>query len=166
MSNTPSLTDIPLTELGREDFEALFDQHLATNDVREQSVVNGEVIEIGSDYVTVDIGFKAEGMVPRSEFISPEGELTIEVGDHVDVYLDMMDENRDHLMLSKERADLMKAWEEISKAVERDEVVAGTIVARVKGGLQVDIGVKAFLPGSRRAICSTASLTAAKSGTR
>ncbi len=137
------------TELDRETFKALFDQALEASDIKEQSVVSGKIIEIQDDYVTIDIGYKAEGSIPRREFISPEGELTIQAGDQVDVYLDTMDEEHGRLILSKERADLMKAWEEISKAVERDEVVSGAIIARVKGGLQVDIGVKAFLPGSQ-----------------
>src|SRR5690606_9549911 len=113
------------------------------------SVVTGRVIGIGDDWVTIDISYKAEGIVPVDEFRNAEGELEIKVGDDVDVYLGHMDSEEGVIHLSKERADLMKAWEEISKAVERDEVVTGTIGARVKGGLSVDIGVKAFLPGSQ-----------------
>ncbi|MEQ1567348.1 MAG: 30S ribosomal protein S1 [Myxococcota bacterium] len=117
--------------------------------VREKSVVKGRVIGINDDWVTVDISYKAEGMIPLSEFKTPEGELTIKVGDEVDVYLDTMEEEDGMLVLSKEKADMMRAWDQIAKAVEANQVVHGTIVARVKGGLQVDIGVKAFLPGSQ-----------------
>ncbi len=148
-SNPPALLDAPLNELDRDQFQAMFDSHLAESAVQEHSVVKGTVIDIGDEYVTVDIGFKAEGIIPRREFVTPEGETTIALGDTVDVYLDSMDQEDGQLMLSKERADLMKAWEEISKAVDRDETVTGAITGRVKGGLQVDIGVKAFLPGSQ-----------------
>ncbi|MFZ5480299.1 MAG: 30S ribosomal protein S1 [Myxococcota bacterium] len=148
MSNHIDL-DAPLDQLDRDDFKNFFDDYLGNRSVREQSVVKGTVIEIGDEYVTVDIGFKAEGVIRRSEFVSETGELTISVGDTVDVYLDQMGEEDGLLELSKEKADLMKAWDEISKAVEKDETVRGQIVSRVKGGLAVDIGVKAFLPGSQ-----------------
>ena len=148
--NTESIDlDAPLDQLGRDEFKAFFDDFLNNKSVREQSVVRGTVIEIGDDVVTIDIGYKAEGVIRRQEFINEAGELTVKVGDVVDVYLDQMGEEDGLLELSKEKADLMKAWDEISKAVEKDETVRGAIVSRVKGGLAVDIGVKAFLPGSQ-----------------
>ena len=141
--------DAPLDSLSRDDFQSFFDDFINNRSVKEQSVVKGTVIEIGDEFVTVDIGYKAEGVIKRSEFVNEAGELVIEVGQTIDVYLDQMGEEDGLLELSKEKADLMKAWDEISKAVERDETVRGTIVSRVKGGLAVDIGVKAFLPGSQ-----------------
>ncbi len=147
---TPDIDlDAPLDQLNRADFESFFNDFLNDKSVKEQSVVKGTVLEIGDEFVTVDVGYKAEGVIKRSEFINEQGELTIKPGDSVDVYLDQMGEEDGLLELSKEKADLMKAWEEISKAVERDETVKGTITSRVKGGLAVDIGVKAFLPGSQ-----------------
>ena len=97
----------------------------------------------------MDIGYKAEGTISRNEFLNEEGELAIEVGSNVDVYLDSMSEADGTLKLSKRRADQMKAWEDIAKAHDAGETVKGTITSRVKGGLSVDIGVKAFLPGSQ-----------------
>ena len=149
MSNTNISLDTPLDQVSRADFESFFNEFLADRSVREQSVVRGTVLEVGDEFVTVDVGYKAEGVIRRSEFVNDRGELTIKVGDEVDVYLDQMGEEDGLLELSKEKADLMKAWEEISKAVERDETVKGLITSRVKGGLAVDIGVKAFLPGSQ-----------------
>ena len=134
--------------VSREDFTAFFDDFLAKRSVREQSVVRGQVIEVGDEYVTVDIGYKAEGVVKRSEFVH-DGIVTVKAGDSIDVYLDQMGEEDGLLELSKEKADLVKAWDEISKAAEREETVRGVITGRVKGGLSVDIGVKAFLPGSQ-----------------
>jgi small subunit ribosomal protein S1 len=141
--------DLPLNQITDDAFKSFFDEYMGEKGVREKSVVKGRVIGINDDWVTVDISYKAEGMIPVAEFKTPEGELTIKVGDDVDVYLDSMEEEDGMLVLSKEKADLMRAWDEISKAVEANQVVHGTIVARVKGGLQVDIGVKAFLPGSQ-----------------
>ena len=145
----PNLFDLPISQLSDDQFKNFFEDLMGQKGIREQSVVRGRVIGIGDAWVTVDINYKAEGMVPVAEFKTPEGELTIKPGDDVDVYLDSLDEEDGVLYLSKEKADLMKAWEEISKAVEKDEVVKGAVVARVKGGLAVDIGVKAFLPGSQ-----------------
>ncbi len=144
-----NIEDLPLTDISDDQFKSFFDDFMTEKGVREKSVVKGRVIGIGDDWVTVDISYKAEGLIAVHEFRSPEGELTIKEGDIVEVYLDTMDNEDGILILSKEKADLMRAWEEISKAVEADEVVHGAVIARVKGGLQVDIGVKAFLPGSQ-----------------
>jgi small subunit ribosomal protein S1 len=147
--NNPELLDIPLGDLSEGQFKDFFDGFMGERGVREQTVVTGRVIELLEDWVVVDINYKAEGYVPRREFTNPEGELTVGVGDNVDVYLPNMKEDAAALILSKEKADLMKAWDEISKAVDADETVRGVVTARVKGGLSVNIGVKAFLPGSQ-----------------
>ena len=141
--------DTPIGDISADQFKAFFDDYLGNRSVREQSVVQGTIIEIGDEFVTVDIGYKAEGVIRKSEFLNEAGELTVNVGDSVEVYLDQMSEEDGLLELSKEKADLMRAWDQIAKAVERDETVKGLIQARVKGGLAVDIGVKAFLPGSQ-----------------
>jgi small subunit ribosomal protein S1 len=137
------------SDISQEDFASFFDDYLNQRSIREQSVVKGQVIGIEGDWVTVDVGYKAEGIISKNQFLNEEGELTIEVGDTVDVYLDTMHEDEGQLILSKEKADQMKAWEEISKAYENNQIVTGQITQRVKGGLSVDIGVKAFLPGSQ-----------------
>ncbi len=141
--------DINIDELDREDFTKLFDSYLDERSVREGTVVKGRVLGIEGDWVTVDVGYKAEGVIPKEEFIDADGNLTIAVDDMVDVFLDTMDEGEGQLTLSKRKADQMKAWEDISDAFEAGETVKGVITARVKGGLSVDIGVKAFLPGSQ-----------------
>ncbi|MCB9778067.1 MAG: 30S ribosomal protein S1 [Alphaproteobacteria bacterium] len=141
--------DISIDELDRDAFTELFDSYLDKRNVREQSVVSGRVLEIEGDWVTIDVGYKAEGVIPKAEFYDQDGELTIAPGDMVDVYLDTMHEDEGQLILSKKKADQMKAWEEISKAFEAGDTVHGVITSRVKGGLSVDIGVKAFLPGSQ-----------------
>jgi small subunit ribosomal protein S1 len=148
-TNLPLDLDADLTQLGADDFAALFDSYLNTKSIREQTVVTGTVTNIDGDWAVVDVGYKAEGVISLNEFTDEDGNVTIGVGDKVDVFLGSMSEEDGQLSLSKRKADEMKAWEEISKAYEADETVSVIITARVKGGLSVDIGVKAFLPGSQ-----------------
>ncbi|MFT6161760.1 MAG: small subunit ribosomal protein S1 [Myxococcota bacterium] len=145
----PAIMDLPLDQVTEDQFANFYEGFMESKGIREQSVVTGRVIRMSDDWVTLDISYKAEGLIPIWEFKDAEGVLTVKVGDTVDVYLDSMENEDGALILSKERADMMKAWEEISKAVEKDETVTGEVTARVKGGLSVDIGVKAFLPGSQ-----------------
>ena len=135
------------------EFAALFEEILADKPIKEGSVVKGRVIRLTEDHAIIDIDYKSEGRIPLYEFRpkdAPRGTPPeIAVDDEVEVYLDSLEGEDGTLVLSKEKADMMKAWDKIQEAVDQDEVVEGTIVARVKGGLSVDIGVKAFLPGSQ-----------------
>ncbi|MEZ4266976.1 MAG: 30S ribosomal protein S1 [Myxococcota bacterium] len=131
------------------EFEQLLEEYEAAHSPKEGEIVKGVVIEISKDYVTVDIGYKSEGQIPVEEFADPHGNIPIKVGDTIDVYLEESENEHGQIVLSKEKADKLKIWDEINEAVERDELVNGTITGRVKGGLTVDIGVKAFLPGSQ-----------------
>jgi small subunit ribosomal protein S1 len=137
-------------EAGPDSFAALFEQFQATQDFKVGEIVDGRVLSVTKDYVVVDIGYKAEGQISISEFKNSEGEIECNVGDVVEVYVDQADNNDDALVeLSKDKARKLRVWDRISVACERDELVKGTVIARVKGGLSVDIGVKAFLPGSQ-----------------
>ncbi len=118
-------------------------------DILEGEIVKGKVVEIGIDTVIVDIGYKSEGSMPIKEFLSPQGQLTVQVGDMVDVYLESKEDSEGLIVLSREKAEKIKVWEDISKVYEKGGVVQGTIVGKTKGGLIVDIGVRAFLPGSQ-----------------
>ncbi|MFL5442357.1 MAG: 30S ribosomal protein S1, partial [Myxococcales bacterium] len=115
----------------------------------ENEIVRGTVVQVTKDYAVVDIGYKSEGQVPIQEFGLLEGKPNVKAGDPVEVLLESRENDTGMVVLSKEKADKMRIWDEISAACERDELVEGTIVGRVKGGLSVDIGVKAFLPGSQ-----------------
>ncbi|MFH1809014.1 MAG: 30S ribosomal protein S1 [Pseudomonadota bacterium] len=130
-------------------FEQLLEQYYARDEVRDGEIVNGEVCAVHKDFVIVDIGYKSEGQIPTSEFAIVNGEPQVKVGDKVDVLVESRENETGLVVLSKEKADKLKVWDDISAACERDEVVKGVIVSRVKGGLSVDIGVKAFLPGSQ-----------------
>ncbi len=116
---------------------------------KEGEIAKGRVLSVDNDYVQVDIGFKSEGMIAAWEFMTEDGEITVSVGDSVEVLVEEVENEAGPLVLSKEKAERLKVWDEISKAYDDEEAVEGTIVARVKGGLSVDIGVKAFLPGSQ-----------------
>ncbi len=131
-----------------EDFEALLNEYEAKSGAKEGEIVTGTVIAISKDYVTVDIGYKSEGQIPIEEF-AVAGQISIAEGDQIEVYLESQENEHGQVELSKEKADKLRIWDEINEAVERDELVNGTITGRVKGGLTVDIGVKAFLPGSQ-----------------
>jgi small subunit ribosomal protein S1 len=136
----------------REDgktFAELFEASVKERDFNVGDVVSGKVLEVNSDFVLVDINYKSEGLIPFSEFHSAEGTPSIKPGDVVQVYIDKVENENGMVVLSKDKADMLKAWNDISNACEREELVEGTIIAKVKGGLSVDIGVKAFLPGSQ-----------------
>jgi small subunit ribosomal protein S1 len=132
---------------GGDSFAELFGE--STRSFNEGEIAKGKVLSVDSDYVQVDIGFKSEGMIAAWEFMTEEGELTVSVGDVVEVLVEEVENEDGQLVLSKEKAERLKVWDEISDAYDSESPVEGTIVARVKGGLSVDIGVKAFLPGSQ-----------------
>ena len=135
-----------------DSFAALFEASVAGEAFgKEGEIVKGTVVSVQRDNVIIDIGGKSEGMIPRGEFADATGEVTVKAGDEIDVYIESRENDDGLVMLSKEKADKMKVWDEISGACERDELIEGTISQRVKGGLSVTIkgGVKAFLPGSQ-----------------
>ncbi|MEO1302689.1 MAG: 30S ribosomal protein S1 [Myxococcota bacterium] len=140
-------------EVLREDgltFAEMFEASLQRQDaVKEGEVVLGRVIEVGKDHVLIDIGYKSEATVSLSEFTVIEGEPKVGIGDKIDVFVESREDDSGLVIVSKEKADKLRVWDDISAAAERDELIEGVIVARVKGGLSVDIGVKAFLPGSQ-----------------
>jgi len=148
----------PHTELNggeEENFAAMLEESFKGKgtakggELKENEIVRGTVVQLTKDYAVVDIGYKSEGQVPIQEFGLVEGKPNVKVGDAVEVLLESRENDTGMVVLSKEKADKMRIWDEISAACERDELVEGTIVGRVKGGLSVDIGVKAFLPGSQ-----------------
>ncbi|MEJ2365196.1 MAG: 30S ribosomal protein S1 [Deltaproteobacteria bacterium] len=130
-----------------ESFQELYEESLKS--IKEGEVVRGNVIQVTDDYVMVDIGYKSEGQIRISEFTDEKGKVTAKVGDQVDVLLEYHEDENGEIVLSKEKATKIKVWDEISKIYKDDGVIDGRIVSKVKGGLSVDIGVQAFLPGSQ-----------------
>lgn len=130
-----------------EDLVDLYAQSL--REITEGEIVRGSVLEIRNEMVLIDIGYKSEGAIPIKEFQTPSGELTVKVGDTVDVYLEQKEDSDGLIVLSREKAEKTKIWEDIRRSYENGEVINGMILGRTKGGLTVDIGVRAFLPGSQ-----------------
>jgi small subunit ribosomal protein S1 len=114
----------------------------------EGEVVNGKIISVDKDHVLVDIGYKSEGQIRIREF-EEDGVIKAEVGDSVEVMVEWWDDENEVVVLSKEKAEKVKVWDDIKNRHEADETITGTITSRVKGGFSVDIGVQAFLPGSQ-----------------
>jgi len=115
----------------------------------EGELVIGTIISVDKDYVLVDIGYKSEGQIRIREFMDESGNTQATVGDDVEVMVEHWDEEEERVILSKEKAAKVKIWEEIKKTYDDDKTLDGVILARVKGGFSVDIGVQAFLPGSQ-----------------
>ncbi|MDA9793149.1 30S ribosomal protein S1 [Bacteriovoracaceae bacterium] len=138
-----------------------FDELLAATTSKnfiEGEVYMGKVIKVTDDYVTIDIGYKQEGLVFAKEFKNYDGTMKVVEGDEIQVYLERLESSLGNLVLSKDKAEILKAWDKISDACEQGKAVQGTVIAKVKGGLSVDIGVKAFLPGSQIDIRPTKNL--------
>lgn len=129
------------------DFMELYEESLKS--IQEGGVVTGEIVQVDKEFVLVDIGYKSEGQIPISEFVDSEGNVTAKVGDQVDVLLERREDDEGVILLSKEKAAKIKIWDEIQEIYEKGGTIQGTITARVKGGMSVDIGIQAFLPGSQ-----------------
>jgi small subunit ribosomal protein S1 len=132
-----------------ESFADLFEESLKEIDMTPGSIVKGVVIDIDSDWVTVNAGLKSEGVIPVSQFFTDNGELELAIGDEVDVALDAVEDGFGETRLSREKAKRAEAWTELEKAFEAEEIVTGVINGKVKGGFTVDLKtIRAFLPGS------------------
>src|SRR5215468_5903855 len=131
---------------GNDDFRRLFEESLRA--VKPGEVVRGRVVSVGRDQVTVDIGYKSEGQISINEFTTRDGEVTVKEGDEIDVFFDADEGEHGGIVLSRSKAEQAKVWRDIEEAFQNNGVVEGVIVGKVKGGLKVDVGVPAFLPGS------------------
>ena len=120
-----------------------------TRALKEEEVVKGVVVEIRGKDVIVDIGYKGSGTINLDEFIGPDGATGVQVGDVVEVLVEHLEDHRGNVRLSRDRAEKMKIWDEVEKAYRANLTVHGVVLEKVKGGLAVDIGIRAFLPGSQ-----------------
>ena len=132
-----------------EDFAALLEENLSGVVMKPGSVITGEVLEINNDFVIIGAGLKSDAEIHASEFRNPAGEITVKVGDKVEVALEAVEDGTGATRMSREKAMRARAWEELSKAHENGDIVSGIITGKVKGGFTVDINnLRAFLPGS------------------
>jgi small subunit ribosomal protein S1 len=127
-------------------FKELYEQSL--NQIQYGDIATGKVVQINPDTVMVDVGWKTEGFIPAKELRDADGNMNIAVGDDIVVFIDKRD-SEGNLILSREKAAKLKVWDEIKSVCENNSTIKGKVTEKVKGGLSVDIGVTAFLPGSQ-----------------
>ena len=121
----------------------------SVDNMRPGKIVPGVVTHVGREMVSVDIGFKSEGVVPTEQFVHIEGKIQINIGDSVDVLILALENDMGQVLLSKEKADQKLVWENIENTYKTNGRIKGMVIQKVKGGLHVDIGIPAFLPGSQ-----------------
>ena len=130
--------------------------------IAEGEVVKGTVLKVTETGVVVDVGFKSEGIIALDEFLDENRQVIVQPGDVVDVLLERTEDREGYVVLSREKAEKMKIWDEVEKAYSERKVVVGRVIERIKGGLAVDIGVRAFLPGSQIDVRPVRNLDALK----
>ncbi|MGH9457984.1 MAG: 30S ribosomal protein S1 [Thermoanaerobaculia bacterium] len=135
-----------LESVGMDELLRMYDERMA--EFAEGDIVKGRVLKVTPSEAIVDIGFKSEGVIPIAELTGYGGEIKIQPGDEIDVFVDRLDTPTGQVLLSREKAERVRVWDELEKAWREERPVEGRILDRVKGGLSVDVGVKAFLPGS------------------
>jgi small subunit ribosomal protein S1 len=148
-----SMTDEMSNEMSMDetDFEAALENYLHSDfgEIEDGSIINGTVVKIGDEHILVDVNFKSEGQIPTDEFKDRDGNVTVNVGDKVDVFVVHKDDMEGTIALSHRRAKRMKVLDELEALQEQEKNVKGTIIQRIKGGYTVEIqGIEAFLPGS------------------
>jgi small subunit ribosomal protein S1 len=132
-----------------ESFAELFEQSIASQRIRPGTILNGLIVEVGQDYVIVNVGLKSEAVIPADQFKNEKGEIEVTVGETVEVALDSVEDGSGETRLSREKAKRARTWTRLETAFEKQEIVTGVITGRVKGGFTVEIdNVRAFLPGS------------------
>jgi len=132
-----------------ESFAELFEESLAKTEMRPGTLLKAKVVDITPDAVIVDAGLKSEGIIPKWQFLDERGQLEVQIGDEVEVALDLVEDGLGATLLSRDKAKRLRAWEKLEEAYEKGELVRGRITGKVRGGFTVEIGpLRAFLPGS------------------
>ena len=146
----PAFKPMHHEDMDPQEFAAMLDIYDDSfRNMAEGEVVKGTVLKVTDTAVVIDVGYKSEGLIQLSEFLDENGLITVQAGDVVDVLLERTEDREGHVVLSREKAEKMKIWDEVEKAYTDRKVVIGRVIERIKGGLAVDIGVRAFLPGSQ-----------------
>ena len=133
-------------EVSSEEMQRLYEETFKR--VEEGGIVKGQVVAIEPNGVVVDVGYKSEGTIPIEEF-TPKELQAVKIGDNIEVFIEDREDQEGNIVLSKEKADRRKTWENIEEVYKKGKPISGKVVGKVKGGLNVDIGIKAFLPGSQ-----------------
>jgi small subunit ribosomal protein S1 len=144
-----TMTSDPDEELDPQQYQKLLELYdESMRNLTEGEIVTGRVIGVTSNAVIVDVGYKSEGLIPIDEFLDRDGNLTVEVGEEVDVLLEKTEDLEGHVLLSRTKAQRMRRWTEVERSYKEGRVIKGRVTDRIKGGLTVDVGLRAFLPGS------------------
>ena len=144
---TPPVSDEHEPEEEMDSMHDFYEQSF--RNIQEGEVIRGHIVQVSDDFVMVDIGYKSEGQISIQEFRDETGQINAGIGDEIDVLLEFHDDDDGTIHLSKEKAAKIKVWDDISRIYSDDGMIEGKVIAKVKGGLAVDIGVQAFLPGSQ-----------------
>ncbi len=138
-----------INEINSTEFDSLLAESINNSKLKEGTIIKGTIAEIEDDAIIVDIGAKVEGRISKREFAFQKDQQELSIGDTIDVYLDKIENHNGECILSRSKAKSKEIWGEIEKSFESGELVEGVITGKVKGGLSVEIGVTAFLPGSQ-----------------
>ncbi len=151
------------TPMDPEEYERLLDMYdVSFKNLAEGEVVRGIVLRVTPMMIVVDVGYKSEGVIAAEEFKDEAGQVTVKVGDQVDVLIERTEDRDGYIVLSRDKAEKMKVWDDVERAYQERRIITGKVLDRVKGGLAVDIGVRAFLPGSQIDIRPVRNLDALK----
>ena len=138
-----------LVQPDSENYESLLDEYTHLAPPAEGEILQGTVLKVTAKDVIVDVGYKSEGLVPIEQFLTPQGEMTVKPGDVVDVMIDHGEPQEGYVLLSHLKAARLRVWDNLEKAFADGSVILGRVLGRVKGGLSVDVGIPAFMPGSQ-----------------
>src|SRR5215472_13030842 len=134
---------------GEEDYEHLLEDYSHFGPPAEGEILQGTVLKVNPKEVIIDFGYKSEGLVPIEQFQNARGEVEVQRGDVVDVMIDHGERPEGYVLLSHEKAHRIRVWNNLEEAFQQQLTINGRVLGRVRGGLAVDVGVEAFMPGSQ-----------------
>jgi small subunit ribosomal protein S1 len=146
-TSTPQPDNIPAQNAA--EYAQMLDNYSGFDTLADGEIIKGRVVAVTASEVIVDVGYKSEGIIPIQEFLREDGTVGVQAGNEIEVVLERSEDLEGRVILSHERAQRLKAWDQIEKAYNENTILRGTVVEKTKGGLFVDVGVKAFLPGSQ-----------------
>ena len=151
MANQSDEQNVQMPGLAEEaEYEQLIDDYGHFAPPHEGELLQGRVLNVTEKDVIVDFGYKSEGLVPIEQFAMPDGSTHVQAGDLIDVMIDRSGPQPEgYILLSHEKASKLRSWDNLEKAHREDLIVSGRVLGRIKGGLTVDVGVVAFMPGSQ-----------------
>src|SRR5436190_903344 len=141
--------DLPLGSVDPEEYEHLLEDYSHLAPPSRNEVLEGKILKISGPEVFIDVGYKSDGVAPSAQFTDATGSITVKPGDVVEVMIENGHTAEGYVLLSHEKAARIKIWDNLEKALEEQLTVSGRVLGRVKGGLSVDVGVRAFMPGSQ-----------------